>query len=748
MTTVILAEKPSQARSYMDGLGIKHTAKQHRASGSTFLDSNTVVVSAAGHLLELCEPEHYGEKYKDRTDLSVLPIIPSRFDYELPKENKFLFNEITNEISKADTVIVGTDMDNEGGAIAYNILRFSGNLKNKRVLRSYPTALDKKAVLRQFKNLKPIEKTWNDAHAAIARSQSDWLIGMNLSRFYTTKLAEIGIIGNFAVGRAISTTLNLICQWQESIDSFKEEPIYELNGKIDSNKGEILLKSKIREVGKENKGKFISVLKQAGVSKKKTFGRVALTESKVKLAYPSVMFTKGDLYKEMSRVAGWKQAKSKKVMQKNYDMGYQTYQRTDAPEIPKQQYDYMFELFDQFMDVIGEKGKFKKFSMPEKQLKRYLAKSTDTDAHYGIMPTEKIMDSNAKVTADQRLMYEVVVRKALTLVTQPYKYVANKLGVLVNKVPLVAQNTGTLELGWRGLKLPNKIRKKKKTNSPQATFDYSKEFQKGDKVLVNLSIDVGKTKPPHALKSIQIYDKGGIMERAYKYVENQKYASILKKVKGIGTSATRDQAMASLVQKDYIAIDSKDTITVTSKGWLINHLLQGSKVNDPILTAKWEEKYVEIEKGIFKANELVSRTAGLIQDEMDNAKEHWNTEAVITYYQKKNEKYSKKVSLGQCPICGSDVTFKRDYKNNGKWDAYRCSNKDCKFIIWKHYSNRSISENDVRDLLEGKPTRKFSNLKSKYGSYFDARLILKRDDTAGTYKLRVYTHPNSDSRYN
>src|SRR5699024_3131147 len=168
MTTVILAEKPDQARSYMNGLGLKHTEKQHKARGKTFLDDDTIVVSAAGHLLELCEPEHYGEEYKDRDNLNALPIIPSQFDYNLPKENVFLYNEIKNAVAKADRVIVSTDMDNEGGAIAFNILRFSGMLKQKKILRSYPTALNKQAVVRQFKNLKPIDKTWRDAHAAIA----------------------------------------------------------------------------------------------------------------------------------------------------------------------------------------------------------------------------------------------------------------------------------------------------------------------------------------------------------------------------------------------------------------------------------------------------------------------------------------------------------------------------------------------------------------------------------------------------
>ena len=319
MTTVILAEKPDQARKYMDGLGIKHTAKQHLAKGSTFLDPNTVVVSAAGHLLELCEPEHYGKQFEDRDNIEALPIMPSRFDYDLPKSNVGLYSEIKREIEKANTVIVSTDMDNEGGAIAYNILRFSGMLKQKKILRSYPTALNKQAVVRQFKNLKPIDKTWRDAHAAIARSRSDWLIGMNLSRLYTGKLKNIGIIGNYAVGRSISTVLNLICQWEKSIEDFKEEPIYELTGKTFINDKEIDLKSTLRMVGEENKPKFISTLKAHGLTKKKANGTVALIDTTVKETFPPIMFTKGDLYKEMNRVAGWTQARSKKVMQKIAD---------------------------------------------------------------------------------------------------------------------------------------------------------------------------------------------------------------------------------------------------------------------------------------------------------------------------------------------------------------------------------------------------------------------------------------------
>lgn len=146
MSTVILAEKPDQARSYMKGLGIKYSkAKATTGSGPTFLDDKTVVVAAAGHLVELSEPETYDKAYKDRTNLDILPLVPRRFIYQLSKDKTWLFNQIKKQVQQCDRIIVATDKDNEGAAIAFNILRLCGVLKRKKILRAYPSALNKLA---------------------------------------------------------------------------------------------------------------------------------------------------------------------------------------------------------------------------------------------------------------------------------------------------------------------------------------------------------------------------------------------------------------------------------------------------------------------------------------------------------------------------------------------------------------------------------------------------------------------------
>lgn len=100
MTTVILAEKKDQGRHYMTALGIKHGPKSSKATGKTFLDPVTTVVCASGHLVNLGEPEIYGKRYKDRRDMSILPLIPDRFKYSVGKKQNFLFNQAVQELKK------------------------------------------------------------------------------------------------------------------------------------------------------------------------------------------------------------------------------------------------------------------------------------------------------------------------------------------------------------------------------------------------------------------------------------------------------------------------------------------------------------------------------------------------------------------------------------------------------------------------------------------------------------------------
>lgn len=747
MTTVILAEKKDQGRKYMSALGIKHKSNATKATGSTFLDPVTTVVCASGHLINLQEPEYYDEAYKDRDNMGILPLIPPKFAYEIAPETKFLFYQAKEELKKADTIIIGTDNDFEGGAIAFNICLFSGVLKGKKILRSFPTALEKKAIIRQFKNLAPIDTTWKQANAAIARSRSDWLIGMNLSRLYTHKLYEIGIPGNFAVGRVILATLSLICSWYKQIESFHEESIYEMKGKVLANKTSIDMSSPVRIVGDQNinpKSEYLKLLKAHNLMSKEIVGTVKEVNAKEKENLAPELMTKGDLYKEMKKVYGWSQKKTRDVMQLNYQQGFQTYPRTDSGKITRDQYEYLGRLFDDYLKNIGLEGKFVRYALPEESIKKYITPEKDAGAHLGIIPTELLMpqvgqpipqdESNTKssekqkkmvlITEDQRKMYEVVVQRSLSIWQKPYKYISNQLVVDINGIDFKASNSGKLDLGWKEI-IPKPKKKKKAHQEIKEAIDYRKYFKKGDSIKVSMHTEIGKTVPPKPLTSTQIFDKGGLMEKAYKYVENKEYAKILKNVKGLGTSATRDAAMESLEAKKYVFVDKKDVITVTGNGWLINWLLKDSLLSSPVLTAKWEKEYQLIADGKDNPNKLINATAKMVIDQFQKVKRNWNEDEIREYFEKRQGKYLEKTSLDKCPQCQKgEIILTKDKKNKGKYDAYRCTNKDCDFKIYAHFFNKKLTDNDIAKMINGKETHKLKGVKTPNGKTFDCKIKL------------------------
>lgn len=780
LSTFILAEKPDQARAYMRGLGIKYkTDKSDYGRGKTFLDDDTVVIGSSGHMFELAEPERYGEKYKDRSDLSVLPIFPKKFKYEGRSSLAKIFDMMSNAGKYANRIIVATDKDNEGGAIAFNILRFAG-LLDKNIVRAYPTGLDPTEVKRTFENLEPIDQTWRDAQSAISRSRSDWLIGMNLSRLYTTNLANIGIYGNFAVGRAISSTLSLICAWYKEIEDFREEPTFSLGAVAELKPGiDVKLTSPIMTVGdgkNDPKAEIMQIVKERGLEKK-MLGTITDLKSETKERFAPELLTKSSLYSEMARVAGWSQKRSKATMQLNYEQGWQTYPRTDSSKISNYMYNYLYEGFNKYLHALNLDGQFTRYSMPADKLDKYITKEKSAGAHMAIIPTEQIMptkEEEAKIlekqkqeeeklkkegksidemhkyielTDDQRLMLDVVYRNTLALLLEPYKYVSNKIDITAGTgegVTFSASNSATLSPGWKVIipkSKPKKHGKKKSDDKEKMGFDYSSIVQKGQKVPLTMQIEEGKTKPLSPLKSIQIYGKHGLMEKAYKYAKSEKEAKILKRVNGIGTSATKDEIIKSLETKGYINVDSKDVISVTANGWLMNRLMEGSKVSSVGLTATWEEAYDQISKGKIDPSSLINATAQLVMQEMKRVGTNWQSDKINAYYKSRKLIDDKKLSAGLCPKCNEGYMVFSKYHGkiekgkNGNWDCWRCDK--CDFALYKKWGKGAVSftESDMKQMLKGKTTRLIKGIKSAKGKKYDAKFKLGTDEKTNLPKI-------------
>ncbi|QIG36544.1 DNA topoisomerase III [Ligilactobacillus salivarius] len=188
MTTVVLAEKPNQAKSYAQAFDKSERKDGYLVVTDRILSDETFITYGFGHLVDLYKPEDYNEDYKS-WDLKQLPIYPNKFLYRVSEGKNKQFKIVKTLLDKADTVIIATDCDREGENIAWSIINQTKiNKANKIFKRLWINSLEKEVIKKGFQNLQDDSKYYNYYLEAEARKKSDWLVGMNLTRLYT-KLA-------------------------------------------------------------------------------------------------------------------------------------------------------------------------------------------------------------------------------------------------------------------------------------------------------------------------------------------------------------------------------------------------------------------------------------------------------------------------------------------------------------------------------------------------------------------------------
>src|SRR5699024_2185281 len=198
MKTVILAEKPSQAQAYAEAFN-KSERKDGYYTVSNEVYSNTIITYGFGHLVSLYTPDEYDESLK-KWELNTLPINPKSFKFKVTKDKRKQYNIVKEHLDEADEIIIATDLDREGEAIARYIINLSGN-NHKQIKRLWINSLEIDEIKKGFKNLKDGQQTYGMYKEAETRSFSDWLVGMNLSRLYTLYMQNNGMKGAFSIGR-------------------------------------------------------------------------------------------------------------------------------------------------------------------------------------------------------------------------------------------------------------------------------------------------------------------------------------------------------------------------------------------------------------------------------------------------------------------------------------------------------------------------------------------------------------------
>lgn len=288
MKTVILAEKPSQAKAYADSFSKATRKDGYFEIQDRLFSGETVITYGFGHLVELDSPDMYDEKWKQWA-LEHLPIFPTHYRYHVPKDKKKQFNVVKQQLQSADTIIIATDSDREGELIAWTIIQQAGADQGKTYKRLWINSLEKEAIYQGFQQLRDAGETYPKFEEAQARQIADWLIGMNGSPLYSLLLQQKGIPGSFSLGRVQTPTLYMIYQLQEKIRNFKKEPYFEGKAQILAQNGEFYAKLDPNETQPTQEA-YEAYLKEKGVRLGKQPGTILEVETEKKARQVRVFF--------------------------------------------------------------------------------------------------------------------------------------------------------------------------------------------------------------------------------------------------------------------------------------------------------------------------------------------------------------------------------------------------------------------------------------------------------------------------
>lgn len=646
---VIIAEKPSVARDIAKVLKITSKKKGH-------IEGRGVAVTwAFGHLVTLQEPSDYNQNLK-RWSLETLPFVPDEFKLKLISNRGVgeQFEIIKNLCVEAEEIICATDAGREGELIFRYILALSG-CEDKPIRRLWLNSLTPEAILTAFKDLR-------DGHdfdplyaAARCRSESDWIVGLNSTRYYTVRHGRIGGDGDrvlWTIGRVQTPVLAMIVERDDIIDQFRVQPFWELQ-------------TKYREAVFKYSGKRSENPKRAQTLLEKVVDQefeITGITAKKKKEQPPQLFDLTTLQRELNKLHGLSAADTLAATQNLYESKLVTYPRTDSRYLSK-------DMKPRIPQILAQLKTF----WPEPIAPLDLAKLSFTKR---IIDDKKVTDHHAIIPtgmkphnpgAHERLVYEAItIQMIAAFYPLCLKNITTVDGVS-NKVKFQAKGTQVIEAGWTAL-FPKKA--KKQASDDNQTLP---DFEKGETGPHEPFLREGKTKPPKHFSENSLL---GAMEAAGKLVDDDSLREALKE-RGIGTPATRAAIIETLLRRNYIRREKKQ-LRCTDMGRCLIALIQDPLLKSPEMTGEWEEKLKQIEHGKLDAAGFMSGIGDYI----------------LNMIQSSTRRRLDPSKWGNCPLCDKEVI-------KGK-KAYGCSGwkEGCGYVLEPTIKGVELSGQQIQLLLQ------------------------------------------------
>jgi len=600
---LFICEKPSQAADIAKHVGARQSGQGCRTG------PGVMVTWCIGHLLEQSPPEHYKPELASWA-LEHLPVLPERWHMDVKASTKSQYSVVSKLLKQASEVVVATDADREGEVIAREVMQLSGY--KGPVKRLWLSSLDDASVKKALGKLLPGDKTLPLYYSGLGRARADWLAGMNLTMALTKAFGSGGKGGVVHCGRVQTPVLALVVRRERAIRQFVPKPFFVLKTLWEIAGAMVPMTWQIPEERADKDGHCIdeAYIRSVATKVQGKAGRIVDVQSQGKQELAPLLYSLSSLQKEASARFGMGAQQVLTIAQSLYEKHKATtYPRTDCEYLPLSMVPEAPQVFEAIRAADPSMAKLVAMANLSQPSRAFNDKKIT--AHHAIIPTLNTSVRMGDMTAQERLLYDLIRRRYLAQWMGPYQYQETRIQGQCEGEVFTATGRVPISLGWKrayeglqGSAEPKKPAAKGKVASGDEDTDGASkdlalpDVQQGQQML-NRRAEVAKThtKPPKR------YTEGTLvaaMESIDKEIDDPRMKKVMqnKEKAGIGTDATRGATLEGLFKRGYFAKEGKN-IVPTERGEQLIEVVERvvPHMADPVLTALWEDHLAKVEDG-------------------------------------------------------------------------------------------------------------------------------------------------------
>ncbi len=723
--TLIIAEKPSVATDLARVLGKIPEIGKFQKKKDYFENDFAYLSSAVGHLVELKMPEGPNGK-KLPWGMKHLPVIPPRFELQPIEKSLPRYKLLARLLKKKeiDTVVNACDAGREGELIFRYLLQMASVTRDLKIKRMWMQSMTDDAIFHAWNGMRDNEEMLPLADAALCRSESDWLIGLNGTRALTAFNSRNGGFNVTTAGRVQTPTLVILAEREKEIRAFKPESYWEVHGEFKIAKGnyegrwfsEEFQKSEDKPHGRAER---IWSKEEAEAIRDRCDGKTGVIDEtkKPQKQAPPLLFDLTSLQREAGNKFGFSARRTLQLAQACYDRHkLLTYPRTDSKYLPEDYVKTVIQTISGFAKAktndafTGELAGCAKWIMDNDRVtptKRVFNTSKVSD-HFAIIPTGKT--PTAKLDEAALKLYLLVLRRFLGIFYPHAEYEITKRITRVGEDSFLTSGKVLVVPGFLEV-----YGRKPGVAGNADELVAADDGETAEVVEVNTKED--ETRPPARFNDSTLLSA---METAGKRVDDEELRDAMSE-RGLGTPATRASIIENLIRQKYLFRHehSKRDLVVSNKGLALVDLLQEIGLSDlgsPEMTGEWEYKLKQMEAGKLRREDFMAEIKGMTTNIVEVTREY--TDDIV------NRPFPDLEA--NCPECEGKLMRQTD-------GLFECYDPECIFKIKKHIASHELTEDQARELINNKRVGPITTFKNRFGQPFEAELTI--DKKKKTWKI-------------